>query len=224
MPYQALQHLNQKQARPVLVFLTLTSFAQIHYLPPMPHSAVSLPTGCEHGCPICCARDYHGYLTYYAQGYQIHFLTDCALNFLDLVIDLPNDFWQDSPIHSVQNYQNDSGSDPDYQIHFWLEWQIYYAWDYPTDPVPDFLMHFAQDSQTHSSIDSGSVRGFQICCVPGCQISCGQDWPTYGVLDSQTYFAGDWRTHYEERQTDYALYQGTDSGNVHSLDSQIGYE
>lgn len=120
----------------------------------MPHSdcsVVSLLNGCEHGCPICCARDYHGYLTYYAQGYQNHFLTGCALNFPDLVIDLRNDFWQDSQIHSVQNYQNDSGSCVDFQIHFWLEWQIYFARDYQTDPVPDFSMHFAQDSQMHSS-------------------------------------------------------------------------
>lgn len=74
-PYQAVQHLNRKQAHPVVqVFLTLTSFAQTHGLPLMPHScysAASLLIGCE-----------RGYLIYYVPGYENHSLTGCAPNFL----------------------------------------------------------------------------------------------------------------------------------------------
>ena len=80
MPYQAVQHLNQKQDHPVLVFLM--SFAQIHCLPLMQHSdysAESLQTGYEQGCLTYYEQ---GYLTYYEQGYEIHFWTGCASNFL----------------------------------------------------------------------------------------------------------------------------------------------
>jgi len=99
MPYQAVQHLNQKPVHPVLVFSTLASFAQVHHLQLMLHS--------DHSD--------ESLLIYYVQDYGNHFSTGCAQNFLGLLTDYVIHFWQDCQIRSVHNYRNDS--ELDFPIH-----------------------------------------------------------------------------------------------------------